>query len=125
MQQSFRIDSSTYPLSYSYTDSGCGCPKADLRSVTYPDGMQVNYTRDSISRITGIASLNPAVNLLANVSYDAPDGSASNVWWGNGLQDIYSIDNKGRLSGIRLVGAGANDVSWNYRERGNGSGNGD
>ena len=50
VQQAFRIDGATYPLSYNYTGSGCGCTVSDLQGMTYPDGLQVNYTRDSIGR---------------------------------------------------------------------------
>jgi len=62
VQQAFRIDGATYPLSYNYTGSGCGCTVSDLQGMTYPDGLQVNYTRDSTGRIVAMGSPNPSVN---------------------------------------------------------------
>jgi len=58
VQQVARTDNTSYPVTYNYTASGCGCPAKDLQSLTYPGNFQVNYTRDSIGRVFSISKPN-------------------------------------------------------------------
>jgi RHS repeat-associated protein len=102
VQQAMRMDSTDYPLTYSY-NTGCGCAQGDLQSITYPDTTVVNYTRDSIGRITGIStpSLTPYVY---SVTYGLPDGSPSTIQYNSNAssKDIYVVDSAGRLSSEHL-----------------------
>ena len=107
LQQVFSIDGITYPVGYSYTDAGCGCQRADLTSITYPNGFQISYTRDAASRITAIRdngywdygnyTYGP-LYYVGQVSYNAPNGSVSTIQYPTGTTENLSLDGSGRLS---------------------------
>jgi len=101
LQQVFAIDGATYPVSYSYTDSGCGCTKTDLVSLTYPGGFYIQYNRDSIGRVVGIWNGAPWPNAyyyVTGVAYGAANGAVSLVDYGDGASESFSYTASGQLS---------------------------
>ncbi len=116
VQQVFKIDGTTYPLTYSYNEvGGCGCPKSDLQSMTYPDGLQVNYTRDAASRIIGISSPQSG-SFVSSASYAAADGSLSRVDLPSYGWETYGYAGPGRVGTIETYTSNpyAPKCRWDY-----------
>jgi RHS repeat-associated protein len=114
-QQVYRIDNTNYPVSYNYTEAGCGCPKSSLLNMTYPNGMQVDYTRDSIGRLTSIGSTvsgQPYYD-IQSIAYDSPSGAVSRLSYTSVEKQDFGYDSSGRIGSIRMYGANF-DVNWTY-----------
>ncbi len=104
-QQIMRMDSTNYPVNYSYTPAGCGCSKKDLQSMTYPDGNEITYTRDPIGRATGIVDTvisGTSRTYVTDVDYALVDGSVSLISYGTSSEE-HVTDSYGRLSIIRIT----------------------
>ncbi len=97
LQQTASIDGTSYTQYYSYTDSGCGCSKADLQSINYPLGKQVSYSHDTNERVIGIADSDGIG--YAGIQYGLPNGGISQIQYHAGT-DTFSLDNAGRLATI-------------------------
>jgi RHS repeat-associated protein len=87
----------TYTTSYAYDTAN------RLISITYPDGRQVSYIRDTIGRITAINhTLNGTTTpLLSQISYRA-DGLPTAQTFGNNLTETRTYDLQGRLTSQAL-----------------------
>ncbi|NWG14297.1 MAG: hypothetical protein HXY20_12255 [Acidobacteria bacterium] len=118
LDQIFKIDAVTYPLHYSYMDTGCGCTRKDLMSMTYPGAFEVNYTRDSIGRVLSISKPNAVYDkdwYLRDVEYEAADGAVSMIRFGNNARD-YFYYSYGRPGGLALrYLSSAPSVNWSYQ----------
>ena len=84
--------SRTFVTAYTY-DAG-----DRVVSMTYPDGRLVSYSRDSLGRISTIATMlnGAAQNLVSARSYRA-DGLLLTQTFGNGLTEARQYDLQGRL----------------------------
>ena len=123
VQQVAQIDNTSYPVTYNYTASGCGCPTKDLQSMTYPGNFQVNYTRDSIGRVLGISKPNPVLDrdwYVRAVEYDSPHGAPSLVRFGNSYDDLFSYDAIGRIRQLLVRNSSYPYVLWTYSYNGSG-----
>lgn len=100
------INAITYTTSYSYNAAG------QLNSIAYPTGLIVNYTRDSLGRLSQISSnKNGAAQILAsNISYQ-PFGGVQSFTFGNGANYVRSFDEEGRLDSYTL---GSQTVALTY-----------
>jgi YD repeat-containing protein len=89
-----------------------------VRTITYPDGRVVTYTRDVIGRIVQVTtSINGETKtLLENVGYRA-DGLVTGQTFGNGLAESRLYDQQGRLTS-QFVG-GADTRVYEYDANGN------
>jgi hypothetical protein len=98
------MDNTTYPVSYSYTEAGCGCSKRDLQSITYPGGIQVNYAHDSIGRLSSITeTYNGAhdATYVGGLAYASQSGLLSQIAYGTGT-DTFTFEDSGRLQSIAI-----------------------
>ncbi len=91
------IGAQTYLTEYAYD-------VADrLVSMTYPSGRIVDYTRDSIGRVTGVTTreneLATPVALASAIGYQ-PFGPADAMAYGNGVALANAFDLDGRLTNI-------------------------
>jgi len=89
----------TYVTTYTYDDVD------KITSITYPNGIRLNYQRDSLSRITNIqlshGSLSSPQTIVSNLLYRA-DGKVLQSTLGNGLIEDRSYDLQGRLTSQQL-----------------------
>ena len=104
-------------LGVAYT-TGYGYDLGDrVSAISYPDGMQVNYTRDALGRITGVSTMVNGVTqtLVSNRSYRA-DGVLTGQTYGNGLAEARSFDLRGLLT-QQVIGP----ETWQYTYDANGN----
>ena len=73
----------------------------NLTGMTYPDGMQVNYGRDTAERVTSVTANSSSV--VSNVTYE-PFGPITGFTYGNGLTEIRTYDQDYRLTTIDVPG---------------------
>ena len=88
----------------------------NLTGITYPDGTQVAYTRNSLGEITGISATLPGQALqtiASNISYQ-PFGGMKALTWGNGLTLNRRFDNDYRISS-QTVSGNQSIQSLNYQ----------
>ena len=92
-------DAQNYVVRYAYDQAN------RVIQQTNPNGLQIDYARDAIGRIDGIAVTHQGVtqSLLSNRTYRA-DGLAFGHTLGNGLQDSRQYDLQGRLTEQTLGG---------------------
>lgn len=83
----------TFTVGYSYDLAN------RLSSITYPDGMVVTYTRNSIGQITGVTENSSSV--ASSITYK-PFGPISGLTYGNGLVETRTYDQDYRLTGISI-----------------------
>ncbi len=114
LTQVFSIDGTRYSVSYNYTDSGCGCSKRDLQSMTYPNGLRVNYSRDSIGRILSVSSpRSPSpIYYIQNIAYDSPEGSPSKLTYASDRYDTLTFNSTG-IQTIEMT-AGIYGAVWTH-----------
>ena len=91
------ISGMVYTTSYAYDDAGL------LSSVAYPTGMVLNYTRDSVGRLSGISMVkaNQTQVLASNITY-LPFGGVSSFTFGNGTVYHRGFDSDYRLTSYTL-----------------------
>ncbi|MFQ6311467.1 RHS repeat-associated core domain-containing protein [Lysobacter capsici] len=107
------VNAKSFTLRYAYTLAG------DLRTVTYPDGVVVDYLRDTQARIKEIGVKPPGIArtvLLNNAAYE-PFGPVAGWTYGNGrtLSRSYDLDYRPKTvfdaaSGGLSLGYGYNTV---------------
>jgi RHS repeat-associated protein len=107
------VNAKSFTLRYAYTVAG------DLRTVTYPDGVVVDYLRDTQARIKEIGVKPPGIArtvLLNNAAYE-PFGPVVGWTYGNGrtLSRSYDLDYRPKTvfdpaSGGLSLGYGYNTV---------------
>ena len=96
----------------------------NLIGITYPDGTQISYSRNTLGEITGISAALPAeisptqpVQTLANnVSYQ-PFGGIKALTWGNGLTLQRNFDNDYRID--QQIISGVQSLSYGYDQLSN------
>ncbi len=86
------IIGSQYFVKYAYAGE-------NLYSISYPDGLVVNYTYDTLGRL--LSASKPGGPVYAGFSYYRDD-SVRGVTYGNGLVGNYTFDNLARVSSIGL-----------------------
>ena len=91
-------DTQTYITQYSYDEAN------RVTQQINPNGLQIDYTRDAIGRISDISITyqGNTQNILAGRTYRA-DGLSTGYILGNSLQDIRQYDLQGRLTQQELV----------------------
>ena len=94
-------------LGVNYTTSYVWDKEDRLSQITLPSGRVIDYSRDSVRRIHGIAAtLNGTKqNIVSNISYRADDMMLG-CTYGNGLTDSRSYDMQSRLLSQELNGTG-------------------
>jgi RHS repeat-associated protein len=89
----------TYVTSYTYDNVN------QVEAVTYPNGIQLTYLRDTRSRITDISvshsSLTNTQNIINNIQYRA-DNLPVQMTLGNGIVEDRTYDLQGRLTEQQL-----------------------
>lgn len=103
-----------FVLRYAYTLGG------QLQAMTYPDGTQVDYVRDTQSRIQeiGAAIAGGARQVLLGSATYVPAGPASGWTYGNGRVMVRTFDKDYRASTIKDAGAGGLDLGFRYDNAG-------
>ncbi|MBD3813785.1 MAG: RHS repeat protein [Betaproteobacteria bacterium] len=102
-------------ISYRYDNSN------RMVAITYPDGREVDYTRDAIGRIQGVTTTaaGNSQTLVSGRQYRA-DGRLTAQTFGNGLSDQRQYTAQGRLSSWTLGGNNVNlDYGYSYDANGN------
>jgi RHS repeat-associated protein len=105
----------TTTISYRYDNGN------RMVGITYPDGREIDYTRDAIGRIQGIttAAAGNSQTLVSGRQYRA-DGHLTGQTFGNGLSDQRQYTAQGRLSSWTLGGNSVNlDYGYSYDANGN------
>ncbi|MEJ2392880.1 MAG: RHS repeat-associated core domain-containing protein [Gammaproteobacteria bacterium] len=89
-------------------------------AITYPDGREVDYSRDALGRIQAIAATvnGKTRNIVTNRQYRA-DGLVTTQTFGNGLVGQRQYTPQGQLSQWTLTGKAANDRLYGYDANGN------
>ncbi len=94
-QKAVTLGSHTFTLAYQYDTAD------NLTGMTYPDGMQVNYGRDTAERITSVTTTSSTI--VSGITYE-PFGPITGLTYGNGLTETRSYDQDYRLTGINVPG---------------------
>ena len=90
----------TFNVGYQYDTAD------NLTGMTYPDGMQVNYGRDTAERIASVSETPQGgitQPIASSVTY-RPFGPMTGFTYGNGLIETRSYDQDYRLTGISVPG---------------------
>jgi len=97
------IDAVTYATEYAYNDAD------QLTRITYPSGMQVDYTLDATGRITALDQSADGVthSLVSNVRYE-PFGPVLSFSYGNGLAYKAMLDQDYELNQLQS----GNGLNW-------------
>lgn len=102
------INNRSYPMSYGYVADG------SLASISYPNGLRVDYQPDGFGRATKVG------NLVSNIKY-LPNGQIETLNYANGVQ--YSVrQNLRQLVSqltLRSSQGALYDVSYSYDNSGN------
>lgn len=79
--------------------------------MTYPDGMQVNYSRDAAGRIIAVIESKNGVTqaVVTNITYE-PFGPMTGLTYGNGLAETRSYDEDYRVTAITIPAV----ESWSF-----------
>ncbi|NOT39068.1 MAG: RHS repeat protein [Alphaproteobacteria bacterium] len=105
------IGARTYQTDYGYDLAG------NLTQITMPSGRIVTYTRDSLARVTAVATKDNAAaasNTVVSSATWRPFGPLASMTFGNSLALTLGYDNDGRLTGINATGAGATVQNLTY-----------
>ncbi|WP_186072330.1 RHS repeat domain-containing protein [Burkholderia gladioli] len=93
------IGSQSYSTQYSYDAAG------KILTATYPSGRIINFTRDTLGRISSISTQlsasASAAPLVTGVAYE-PYGPLSSMTFGNGLTAALTFDKDYQLTGIKV-----------------------
>lgn len=102
----------TLTTSYSYDAAD------NLKTMTYPSGMVLSFTRDSMGQITKLSvNINGSVQTVAdNIQYQA-FGPVKGLTYGNGIQLTKQFDLAGRLA--EQTADPVQHLSWSYANTGN------
>lgn len=102
------VNNRSYPLSYGYVADG------SLASISYPNGLRVDYQPDGLGRATKVG------NFAMNIKY-LPDGQISNLIYANGVE--YSVQKNARQLisqlALRSPQGPLYDVGYSYDRNGN------
>ncbi len=103
-----------YTVRYAYTLGN------ELRSITYPDGMVVDYLRDAQSRIreVGVQIGAAARQILLNNATYLPAGPSTGWTYGNGRTLVRSFDKDYRALTIKGNATGSLDLGFRYDNAG-------
>jgi RHS repeat-associated protein len=105
ISQVAKIDNITYPVTYNFSSTGCGCTEKDLQSIIYPGNFQVNYTRDDNGRILSIKTP-PGTYLkdkyVNGIDYGSQSGAISYITFGNSRRNSFGYDLIGRLQSLSV-----------------------
>ncbi|WP_170137184.1 MULTISPECIES: RHS repeat domain-containing protein [Cysteiniphilum] len=112
IKQRYIIDGNPYDVSYSYNKDEV------VSSITYPSGLQVNFTRDKVGNINGITASDKGTQstIASNVSY-LPFGAMKSLSFGNGSQLTRTYDKAYQLT--QQTVSGVADDSYVYDKLGN------
>ena len=102
-------------LGVSYITSYIWDKENKLSQLTLPSGRVIDYSRDSIRRVSGIRSTinGTSQDIVSNISYRA-DNMMLGCTYGNGLSDSRSYDLRGRLLTQKLSSTGGTIDQRNY-----------
>ena len=105
------IGAATFLTQYGYD------PLGRLTSITYPSGLILTYSLDTLGRVSGITSTRngQAASLLSNVTYE-PFGEVAAFTFGNGQTSTRSRDKDGRINGYTLANQ-SHSVTWDDASR--------
>jgi RHS repeat-associated protein len=112
------IQSVTYDTDYVYDADG------NVTQVTYPSGRIVNYTRDSVGRITALTTKEnagaSAVTIASSATYN-PMGPLAGFTFGNGVALSLTFDQDYQLTGIGAINGTTTiqDLTLGYDNAGN------
>jgi len=87
-----------------------------IASITYPSGVTVSYTRDTMGRITAIGeqpSGGANTSVASNITYE-PFGPYNGLTNGNGVGEARGFDQDYRLTGITDIGGSSTLQSLTY-----------
>ena len=92
-------------LGVNYTTSYVWDKENKLSQLTLPSGRIIDYSRDSVRRVSGITTTVNGISqsIVSNISYRA-DNMMLGCTYGNGLNDSRSYDLQGRLLTQKLSG---------------------
>ncbi|MDA0910823.1 MAG: hypothetical protein O2809_04605, partial [Proteobacteria bacterium] len=112
IKQRYVIDGNPYDVSYSYNKDEA------VNSITYPSGLQVNFTRDKVGNINGITASDKGTQstIASNISY-LPFGAMKSLSFGNGSQLTRTYDKAYQLT--QQTVSGVADDSYIYDKLGN------
>jgi len=101
------VDGKTYVTEYHFDANG------QMTGMTYPSGRQVNYTFDSLNRISGVTTThNTVTSTLASSADYLPFGPMKSVSYGNGKSLTQTFDLDYRLTDKTT--SGIHQVSYGY-----------
>ena len=101
------INGKTYITEYHFDTNG------QMTGITYPSGRQVNYTFDSLNRISGVTTThNTVTSTLASSADYLPFGPMKSVSYGNGKSLTQTFDLDYRLTDKTT--SGIHQVSYGY-----------
>ena len=102
-QKSVTLNGHVFTVGYQYDTAD------KLTGMTYPSGLQVNYTRDSAERVTTVTANSSPV--VANITYE-PFGPITGFNYGNGLAETRYYDQDYRLTKINVPGV----LAWKFTD---------
>ncbi len=94
---------------------------SNVSSITYPSGTLIDYTRDSMGKVTAVTAKPKGASSFSNVATSItyePFGPVKGVNFGNGITGAYAYDNDYRPT-TRVDGATSNVLSLSYRYNAN------
>ncbi|MCH2160088.1 MAG: hypothetical protein MK096_15065 [Oleiphilaceae bacterium] len=87
-------DIESFTLDYGYNSAGFA------NSITYPNGMKLNYGVDDLGRITSVGT--STKDFATNVQYH-PNSTLSRMTYGNGVTTEYTLNNRQIVKEIEAV----------------------
>ena len=89
---------------------------SNVSSISYPSGTVVDYSRDSMGKVTAVTAKPPGAgsfsNVATSITYE-PFGPVTGVNFGNGITGAYAFDNDYRPT-TRVDGATTNVLGLSY-----------
>ena len=105
--KSSRIQDALFAVSWNHAPSGT------LHSITYPNGVEVIFNRDSFGRVSSVSANNASPSTFADTFLYQPAGDINYAWrFGNGLPNAWTLDRDGRVANINGGGAVNTTLSW-------------
>ncbi len=112
IQQDYIINGNKYSVAYAYNKD------QQIKTLTYPSGLIVNFTRDKVGNINAINAENAAqqISIAADIAY-LPFGPVQSLTYGNGSQLTRTYDEAYQL--LKQTVSGVAEDSYVYDKIGN------